>query len=93
MVVTVRTQWVTLPSRSRGPQHQFKVIQGASQLFVEFDGTILGKAVGLVTVRTVQAAWLGLEGAKKERGLLISLAVLPQSAKLLKGFHIIPAHL
>lgn len=65
MVVTVWTQWIALSSGSRWPQHQLKVIQGTTQLLVEFDGTVLGEAVGVITVRAVQATWLGLETEHK----------------------------
>lgn len=65
MVVTVWTQWIALSSGSRRPQHELKIIQGTTQLLVEFDGTVLGEAVGVITVRAVQATWLGLETEHK----------------------------
>lgn len=87
MVVTVWTQWITLSSGSRRPQHQLKVIQGTTQLLVEFDGTVLGETVGVITVRAVQATWLGLETEHKSPEQLhgqesLKLVVNPAGAAL-----------
>lgn len=68
MVIAVWTQWVAFAPGARGPQDQLKVIQWASQLLVELDGTILGEGVGLITVGAVQATWLGLwDGGNKKK--------------------------
>lgn len=61
MVVTVWTERVALSSGSRRPEHQLKVIQGATQLFVEFNCTILWETVGVITMRAVQTTWFRLE--------------------------------
>lgn len=57
----VGTQGVALAPGPRGPQQKLKVIQGTAELLVQFDGSILGKTVGLVTVGAVEPAGLGLQ--------------------------------
>lgn len=57
----VGAEGVALAPGPRGPQHQLKVIQWTAQLLVQLDGSVLGKAVGLITVGAVEPAGLGLE--------------------------------
>lgn len=56
----VGAQGVALSPRPWSPQHKLKVIQWTPELLVKLDGSILGKTVGLVTVRAVESAGLGL---------------------------------
>ena len=60
MVGAVGAQRVALAPGARRPQDQLEVVQRAAQLLVELDGAVLGQRVGLVAVRAVQAARLGL---------------------------------
>lgn len=65
----VWAQWVTLATGSRRPQHKLKVIQRTAELFVQLDGSVLGKTVGLITVGAVEPAGLCLQiRVRKQRG-------------------------
>lgn len=46
----VGTQRVSFPAGARCPQHQLKLIQRTPELLVEFDGSILGQTVRLITM-------------------------------------------
>ena len=61
VVVAVWADRCTLPFQPSGPQHQLKLIQGASQFLEKFDASVLRKAVGLVAMSTMEASWLGID--------------------------------
>lgn len=46
----VGTQRVALPAGARCPQHQLELIQRTPELLIEFDGSVLGQTVRLITV-------------------------------------------
>jgi len=60
VAAAVGTQRVALAAGPRRPQDQLKVIQGAAQLLVQLEDSVLGDAVCLVTVGAVEPAGLGL---------------------------------
>lgn len=56
----VRAERVALATGPRRPQHQLKVIEGTAELLVQFDGSVLGKTVRLITVGAVEPAGFSL---------------------------------
>lgn len=57
----VRTERVALATGPRRPQHQLKVVQGTAELLVQFDGAVLRKTVGLITVGAMKPAGFRLQ--------------------------------
>lgn len=57
----VRAERVALATGPRRPQHQLKVIEGTAELLVQFDGSVLGETVGLITVGAVEPAGFSLQ--------------------------------
>jgi hypothetical protein len=60
VVVAVGAEWVTLALVSCRPREELKVVQGTLELLVDTNNAVLGKVVGFVAMRTMQAGWLGL---------------------------------
>lgn len=89
----VWTQGVALAPGPRSPQHKFKVIQWTAKLFVQLDGSILGKTVGLVTVGAVEPAGLGLQThawircQDQIKGILYSYTVQTKRGELSSSPH------